>query len=40
MPPDTSQCEISADLPGKKKQEKKGKMLKKRREIEKGKVEK
>ena len=38
MPPDTSHREISADLLGKEKEGKKGKMEKKRRKIEKGKV--
>ena len=38
-PPDTSEWEISADLSGKERQEKKGKMKKKRRKTEKGKAE-
>ena len=37
--PDTSHREISADLPGKERQGKKGKMEKNRRKIRKGKVE-
>ena len=37
--PETSDQEISADLPGKERQGKKGKMEDKRRKIKKGKVE-
>ena len=39
MPPKTFDCRISADLPGKERQGKKGKMEQKRRKFEKGKVE-
>ena len=39
VPPETSDREISADLPGKESKEKGGKWGKKKRKIEKGKVE-